>query len=140
MSATYRPVAILVEDNGPALQLQEQFHKPWHPVILRTPMGNKLARLRRHLDLFKQRRVVLRAELPSIEDLIDEFVRFPYGDHDDFVDAATQFFDWKQSNDLPPVRHRSKVVAVNGDARQIRKQLYRNGGRSLGPFVFSRRH
>jgi hypothetical protein len=52
MKSDYRPVAILIEDNGPALDLQEQFNSQRCPVILQTPSGNKLARLRRHLDLF----------------------------------------------------------------------------------------
>jgi predicted phage terminase large subunit-like protein len=94
MKSEYRPVVILIEDNGPALDLQEQIETSRCPVILVKPNGDKLTRLRRNLDLFRNRQVVLRAGLPFMDELFGEFEGFPYGVNDDQVDTATQFFDW----------------------------------------------
>ncbi len=138
MKSEYRPVVILIEDNGPALDLQEQIETSRCPVILLNPNGDKLTRLRRNLDLFRNRQVVLRAGLPFMDELFGEFEGFPYGVNDDQVDAATQFFDWVRSNDVPPVASPPVVMGALGSARKAREMLYWNGGRPIR-YVFSRR-
>jgi phage terminase large subunit-like protein len=138
MKAKYRPRVILVEDNGPALELQERFETEHCPVILIIPSGNKLARLRRHLGLFHAGRVLVRAGLPCMEELMTEFETFPYGDDDDQVDAATQFFDWIESNDIPSNASPQRCMGVIPSARQARADLHWNAGRPTR-YVFSRR-
>ncbi len=99
-----------------------------------------MPRLRRNLDLFRDHRVVLRAG-PFIVELIVEFEQFPYGTHTDQVDAATQFFDYIRSDDLPPISYPppARAMGSNGSIRKARAQLYCNAGRPSGPYVFSRR-
>jgi phage terminase large subunit-like protein len=139
MKAAYDPRVILIEDNGPALELQEQFETSRCPVILVKPRGDKLSRLRRHLDLFRNGQVVLGAGAPFNNELITEFEGFAYGIHDDQVDTATQFFDYIRSNDLPSIPRRPPTVAAVSSVRKARENLYWNAGRPSGPYVFSRR-
>jgi predicted phage terminase large subunit-like protein len=136
--AKYRPRVILVEDNGPALELQERFETARCPVILINPSGNKLSRLRRHLDLFRAGRVLVRTGLPCMEELMTEFETFPYGDDDDQVDAATQFFDWIELNDIPAHAAPQRYMGAISRGRQARAALYCNAGRPTR-YVFSRR-
>ena len=138
MKAKYRPQAILVEDNGPALELQERFETAHCPVILITPSDNKLTRLRRHLGLFRAGRILVRAGLPCMEELMIEFETFPYGDDDDQVDAASQFFDWIECNDIPSYAPPQRSMGVIPSVRQARADLYWNAGRPTR-YVFSRR-
>ena len=138
MKAKYRPRHILIEDNGPALDFQEQFQTSGCPVILLNASGSKLTRLRRHLDLFRNRQVILRGGVPFMEELMVEFENFPYGDHDDQVDTATQFFDWIRSNSISAIARPPTVMGALGNARQTRESLYWNAGRPRS-YVFSRR-
>jgi predicted phage terminase large subunit-like protein len=138
MKSENRPVVILIEDNGPALELQEQIETPRCAVILLKPSGDKLTRLRRNLDLFRNRQIVLRRDVPFMEELMIEFEQFPYGENDDQVDAATQFFDWIRSNDLPPIASPPVVMGALGSARKARAMLYWNAGRPTR-YIFSRR-
>jgi phage terminase large subunit-like protein len=138
MKARYRPRVILIEDNGPALDLQEQLETSRCPVILLQVTGDKFSRLRRHLDLFQNRQIALRGGTPFIENFIAEFQSFPYGPDDDQVDAATQFFDWIRSNDLPALADPPPVMGAFGNVRRAREMLYWNAGRPTR-YVFSRR-
>jgi len=138
MKAKYRPRLILIEDNGPALELQAQFDTQSCPVILINASGNKLTRLRRHLDLFRQCQIVLRLGLAGTEELMVEFETFPYGVSDDQVDTATQFFDWIRSTDRPVIANQHPAMGVRGNVRQARALLDWNAGRPTR-YVFCRR-
>jgi predicted phage terminase large subunit-like protein len=138
MKAQYRPQLILIEDNGPALEFQAQFESQSCPVVLIEASANKLARLRPHLDLFRRRRIVLRLDLPHMEELMVEFETFPYGVSDDLVDAATQFFDFVRSTDFSPISRPWPVMGALGNVRQARAALHFNAGRPTR-YVFSRR-
>ena len=137
MKANYRPCAILIEDNGPALELAEQFATPSCPVHLLTASGDKVARLRRNIDLFRDRKIILRADALYMGELMPEFEAFPYGLNDDQVDAATQFFDWIRSNPVTPItcpRQEMGARAIfGGRARRcIGTPADRRGTSSLG--------
>ena len=129
MKGKYRPACILIEDNGPALDLQHQFESTACRVILVRPVDHKLTRLRRHLDLFQNRKIVLRDRAPFLEAFISEFEAFPYGESDDQVDAATQFFDWIGSNDVRGVIRPQPAMGALGNPRQARAMLDLNAGR-----------
>jgi phage terminase large subunit-like protein len=138
MKAKYRPQVILIEDNGPALEFQALFETAGCAVILITPSGNKLARLRRHFDLFRQRRIVLRLGLAFMEEFLVEIERCPYGLSDDLVDSATQFFDFVRSHDLSSIMRKRPAMRICGDVRKTRAALWLNAGRPTR-YVFSRR-
>jgi predicted phage terminase large subunit-like protein len=140
MKAKYRPRVILVEDNGPALELKARIESSKCRVELVTPRGDKLSRLRRHLDLFRNGRIVLPMGAPFVVELITEFRAFPYGDYDDQVDAATQLFDYMESNDLSLAGPNPSSMGALGNARKARSMLSWNAGSPSGPYVFSRRY
>jgi predicted phage terminase large subunit-like protein len=87
--------AILIENtaNGPALisQLKRKL-KGRCLIVPITPRGSKAARLNRHIDKIRQGRVQLAADLWA--EFTDEIVAFPYGKHDDQVDAFSQMPDF----------------------------------------------
>ena len=67
-----------------------------------------------------------------------EFENFPYGDSDDQVDAATQFFDWIRSNSVSAIARPRTAMGALGNARHAREMLYWNAGRPRSS-IFSRR-
>jgi predicted phage terminase large subunit-like protein len=139
MKGKYRPRVILMEDSGQGLELKARFENSKTPVELVVPHGDKLSRLRPHLELFRNRRIILRAGAPFVMEFIAEFEKFPYGDYDDQVDAATQFFDFMESNDVPLAVPKPSSTGALGDPRKARATLEWNAGRPSGPYVFSRR-
>jgi predicted phage terminase large subunit-like protein len=138
LSARYNPSVILIEDNGPASELAETLHRIGYNVELITPRGDKFSRLRAHVQLFRDHRIVLPAGSPFIADFISEFIAFPHGENSDQVDAATQMFRWIENNDLPAPKRRGKAHAICVIQPPIgRKQSFpRIGGR---PNIFVRR-
>ena len=76
---------------------------------------------------------------PFLNELFAEFEGFPYGEYDDQVDTATQFFEWIRSNDLPSLQRQPSAMGGLGTIRKARAMLYWNAGRPSGPYVFSRR-
>ncbi len=138
MKAKYRPCAILIEDNGPALELQEQFATSSCPVHLLKPRGDKVERLRRNLDLFRNRQIVLPAGAPFMEELMAEFEAFPYGLSDDQVDSFTLFCDWIRPNRATLIaRPQHELMGALGNMRQAREKLYWNAGKPTR-YVFYR--
>jgi predicted phage terminase large subunit-like protein len=138
MKSKYDPQVILIEDNGPALELQSHLQTSRCEVELIAPHDDKLTRLRRHVDLFHDRQIVVRAGAPFTEELIVECETFPYGPSDDLVDAATQFFDWIRSNDISCTVRPPRAMGTLGNPRQTRTMLYWIAGRPRSYF-FSRR-
>jgi phage terminase large subunit-like protein len=73
LSARYNPSAILIEDNGPASELAERLQRFGYDVQLITPRGDKVKRLRPHVQLFRDRRIVLPYGSLFVEGFISEF-------------------------------------------------------------------
>ncbi len=86
---------ILIENtaNGPALisALSKRQQRRTHAV---TPRSSKKTRFRRHVEKLLTGRVRIRKDAPFRSEFIGEVVQFPHGQHDDQVDAMTQFLDW----------------------------------------------
>ncbi len=57
------------------------------PVVAVPPRGSKMARAESVSPLFESGRVKLPYSAPWVEEMIEEFLRFPTGRHDDQVDA-----------------------------------------------------
>jgi len=93
----YRAYAILIENtaNGPVLisQLKRKL-KARCLIVPITPRGSKSSRLNRHIDKIHQGRVQLAADAVYWIDFTEEIVAFPYGKHNDQVDAFTQMADF----------------------------------------------
>jgi predicted phage terminase large subunit-like protein len=63
-------------------------------VIGRHPKDDKETRLCRHQGRFEAGRILLPVEASWLADFENELLAFPYGKHDDQVDAFMLFLDW----------------------------------------------
>jgi predicted phage terminase large subunit-like protein len=110
--AQYRPRTILVEDasSGPGLakMLEEHHH---HCELRRTAGISKEERLEPHLHMFAEGRVLIKNNEPWTMELANEWLRFPFGRHDDQVDAMTQYLNWAAER-LPSTR---QIITTTGD-------------------------
>jgi predicted phage terminase large subunit-like protein len=91
----HRPSAILVETaaNGHALisVMKRKHHKLIHEI---TPKGSKTTRLRQHIDVILNHRILLPDNALWRAEFVSEFVEFPHGDFTDQLDATTQYLGW----------------------------------------------
>jgi predicted phage terminase large subunit-like protein len=91
----YSPRTILIEDasSGPGLakMLEEHHHRC---ELWPTAGTSKEERLEPHLHMFSAGRVLIKNNEPWTTDLANEWLRFPFGRHDDQVDAMTQYLNW----------------------------------------------
>jgi predicted phage terminase large subunit-like protein len=91
----YSPRTILIEDasSGPGLakMLEEHHHRC---ELWPTAGMSKEERLEPHLHMFSAGRVLIKNNEPWTTDLANEWLRFPFGRHDDQVDAMTQYLNW----------------------------------------------
>jgi predicted phage terminase large subunit-like protein len=67
-------------------------------VIGRHPKDDKETRLCRHQGRFEAGRILLPVEASWLADFENELLAFPYGKHDDQVDAFMLFLDWFSEN------------------------------------------
>ena len=120
----HRAYAILIENtaNGPGLisQLKRKL-KARCLIVPITPRGSKTARLNRHIDKIRQGRVQLAADAAYWVEFTDEIVVFPYGKHDDQVDAFTQMADFVDQHGAlakPPQSMTSDIpIVVSGNSQ-----------------------
>jgi predicted phage terminase large subunit-like protein len=120
----HRAYAILIENtaNGPGLisQLKRKL-KARCLIVPITPRGSKTARLNRHIDKIRQGRVQLAADAAYWVEFTDEIVVFPYGKHDDQVDAFTQMADFVDQHGAlakPPQRMTPDIpMVVSGNSQ-----------------------
>ena len=121
---SYHAYTIMIENtaNGPALisKLKRKL-KASCLIVPITPRGSKAARLNRHIDKIHQGRVQLAADAAYWAEFTDEFVAFPYGKHDDQVDAFTQMADFADHHGAlakPPQRMTADIpLVVSGNSQ-----------------------
>ena len=123
-----------------------------HQCELRRIAGfNKEERLEPHLHMFAEGRILIRAGQPWTAELRSEWLRFPFGKHDDQVDALTLYLGWlaETSRSAPPVilgidcSEAKLARALAGHARPLSKGEHsmrprfsrtRRGGGEVGWF------
>ncbi len=111
--AKYRPGAVVIEATcqGPALK-SEISDQRGMDVVMVTPAKSKIERLREHLHLIRAGRVQIPQDAVWREDFLGEAVLFPYGGHDDQMDALSQFLDWITGHPNP--HNRPPAACVQG--------------------------
>ena len=104
-SRTYRPSAVLIEDTGQGPSLSSEI-KPQNgmDLVLITPLGDKVERLRRHRRAIRSGLVRLPQGAAWRAEFISEATQFPYGPFDDQMDALSQYLDWIAEHPNPPKR------------------------------------
>ncbi|WP_024577610.1 MULTISPECIES: hypothetical protein [unclassified Afipia] len=120
---TYKPSKILIEDassgGGLASMLSE---RSYHAELRPTGGRGKEERLESQLHMFAQHRVLIKRNESWTVELESELLRFPFGKHNDQVDALTQYLAWvAESPMVKPV-----VVGVGGKDARIERALSRS--------------
>ena len=111
MALRWRPFLrlIAIEKSGGAplleLGLTPEFyrlnffpHIEWVPI---SPKKTKYERIFGCHPLLKERRLSFSSDLPHKEDLIKQFIRFPYFNHDDIPDAVAGLLPFASMEEAP---------------------------------------
>jgi predicted phage terminase large subunit-like protein len=99
----YKPNKILIEDASSGVPLQAMLKERNHRAELRpTRRQGKEERLESVVRYFVEGRVFVKENEPWSVELVNEFMRFPVGRHDDQVDAMSQYLAWRQENPRAP--------------------------------------
>lgn len=98
MAKEHKAHSITIEEAGPGQQLLQDliFDTPIGRTrpIGRKPEGSKIDRMVAQTAKIEAGHVHLPKEAPWIPDFLNEALAFPYGRHDDQVDALSQFLAW----------------------------------------------
>jgi predicted phage terminase large subunit-like protein len=101
--AKHKPRKILIEDASSGVSLQAMLKEKNHPAELLPTRGqSKEQRLESVLHYFVERHVFIKASEPWMVDLVNEWMRFPVGRHNDQVDAMSQYLAWRLKNSKGP--------------------------------------
>ena len=65
------------------------------------PKGDKVMRMRVHTPTLEAGKVLLKKDAPWLDELRTEVLAFPYGKHDDQVDALSQLMTWAEDWRVP---------------------------------------
>ena len=90
----YNPNKLIIENKGSGISLVQQL-KSEHKIypIKYTPTLSKKERIMVHSGIIESGRVLLPRNASFLESLQSEVVTFPYGKHDDQIDALSQLLD-----------------------------------------------
>lgn len=93
--ARYTPQAVLIEDASAGPGLAAMLEERGYRCELRPTRGlSKEERLEPYLHMFCEGRVLIKNREPWTTELVNEWSRFPFGKHDDQVDAMSQYLAW----------------------------------------------
>lgn len=97
----WQPEAILVEDKGSGQSLlQDLRHASSWPWLAQLPQGDKLTRLMRVSPMLEAGQVRLPDDAPWLADFLRQLQAFPHAEHDDMVDALSQYLNWIRQRDM----------------------------------------
>jgi predicted phage terminase large subunit-like protein len=91
----HQPDVVLIENlvSGSSL-IQTLNDRGWSGVIGRKPDGDKATRIIRHTHKLEADPLFVPKFASYLDDFKAEFLGFPYGRHDDQIDALSQFYAW----------------------------------------------
>ena len=97
----HRPKTILIEDQASGTALQQTLKRDGYTVRPIKPKGDKVMRMRVHTPTLEAGKVLLKKDAPWLDELRAEVLAFPYGKHDDQVDALSQLMTWAEDWRIP---------------------------------------
>lgn len=113
----YRPSAILIENAGQGPALASTIRpQAWMRIQKIQPRASKVERLARHVDFICSGGIRLAISAEAQLDYVQEFASFPRSDHDDQIDATTQYLEFMAKRphlELPPERALASVVTYS---------------------------
>jgi predicted phage terminase large subunit-like protein len=115
----YRPSAILIEGTGQGPSLFSEIGpQKGMEVVMITPAGDKVERLRMHRRTLRRGLIHLAQDALWYHEFIDEATHFPDGPFNDQMDAMSQYLSWIGEN--PNVNKRPPMALVQGtDSRGL---------------------
>jgi predicted phage terminase large subunit-like protein len=110
----FRPSVVLIEESAQGFALISNI-KPAKgmTIVPIKPVESKFERLRQHMRVIRSGRILLPEGAAWVGEFIEEHVQFPNADHDDQVDATTQFLSWAASNPPPQIRPPHAICAAS---------------------------
>jgi predicted phage terminase large subunit-like protein len=118
----YRPSAILIEGTGQGTALISDI-RPQNgmELVLITPVGDKVERLRKHRRTIRRGLVQLAQDAVWYHEFINEATQFPYGPFDDQMDALSQYLTWIAKHPNPNKRPPMAIIqGTDSRGRPIR--------------------
>lgn len=93
----FKPDAILIEDRASGQQLLQDMRKEsgYHLIPI-LPRLDKVTRLAGISALIEAGKLFLPGQARWLAEFEQELLRFPSCEHDDYVDALTQYFQWQR--------------------------------------------
>jgi predicted phage terminase large subunit-like protein len=109
----YRPSVVLIEATGQGPSLFSDIRpQSGMEVVMITPAGDKVERLRKHRRTIQRGLVQLAQDAVWYQEFIDEATQFPYGPFDDQMDALSQYLTWIAEH--PNLNKRPRMAIVQG--------------------------
>ncbi|KAB2877558.1 MAG: phage terminase large subunit [Albidovulum sp.] len=97
---------MLIEDAGPGQQLLQDLQRDRPPGMIRPigrkPDASKADRMAAQSAKIEAGHVFLLKDAPWLPDFLNEVLAFPFGRHDDQVDALSQFLGWAAVSRFQP--------------------------------------
>ena len=107
----YRPSVVLIEGTGQGPSLFSEIRpQSGMEVVMITPAGDKVERLRKHRRTIRRRLVQLAPDAVWYQEFINEATQFPYSPFDDQMDALSQYLTWIAEHPNPNKRPPMAIV------------------------------
>lgn len=107
-SEDHKPHVILIEDKASGQQLLQDVKRESHlPLIAIRPKNDKITRFAAVSAMIEAGKLILPQQAPWLADFEAELFSFPDGNHDDQVDALTQYLDWIRNQSFEKINIRN---------------------------------
>lgn len=94
---------VLIEDKGSGISLNQDLKREGVYSIAIKTEGDKVVRMSASSDRIESGSVFLPREARWLDDFRTELLAFPYGSHDDQVDALSQLINWTKTRGISMV-------------------------------------
>jgi len=94
---------VLIEDKGSGISLNQDLKREGVYSIAIKIEGDKVVRMSASSDRIESGSVFLPREARWLDDFRTELLAFPYGSHDDQVDALSQLINWTKTRGISMV-------------------------------------
>ncbi len=119
----YRPSVVLIEGTGQGPSLYSEIRpQSGMEVVMITPAGDKLERLRKHRRTLRRGLIHLAQNALWYHEFINEATHFPDGPFDDQMDALSQYLTWIAEHPNPNKRPPMAIMqGIDSRGRPIRR-------------------
>lgn len=90
----FSPDAVLIEDKSNGSALIQELLREGKKIVSIKPIKDKLSRFMPALISIENGSLLIPTSATYTDELTNELLSFPYGKHDDQIDAISQYFNW----------------------------------------------